>query len=261
MTSRSSVCVQRSHYLPCSCNLFILAHFKPYQRLRLQHFKPRSTAVPLTANTTNSPPNPHLPSQRPHPLLLLNPLRPLQPTNAVLRKNLHARLQRRLVQIKVIDRADSRDQHAREPRRNPVHQRAADRAEVVLHRVAAGDRLALRELRELVAAAHVLRRGVLDDEVGGEHRGGDLAAVGAVADEGVHVARLFEGLGRCWVSAGVIGREGTSGWSYEEDLHAAAEAGCGCGVAVSASFDALGGEWEAFSRHGGCLFGTQNING
>jgi hypothetical protein len=56
---------------------------------------------------------------------------------------------------------------------------------VVLHRVAARDRLALRELGELVAAARVHRLGLLDDEVGGEHRGRDLAAVAAVADEGV----------------------------------------------------------------------------
>ena len=56
---------------------------------------------------------------------------------------------------------------------------------MILHGVAAFDGLALRELGELVAAAHVRRFGRLDDEVGGEHRGGDFAAVAAVADEGV----------------------------------------------------------------------------
>lgn len=41
--------------------------------------------------------------------------------------------------------------------------------------------------------------GVFDDEVGGEHGGGDFAAVGAVADEGVDEVGAFDGLG-CFVS-------------------------------------------------------------
>jgi hypothetical protein len=130
-----------------------------------------------------------LPSQspgiRPHPLRRLRALHPLQPTNAVLDENLLLRREDSLLQIKVVDRTDPRDQHARDAGRDAVHERAADGAEVVLHRVAARDRLALRELGELVAAARVHRLGLLDDEVGGEHRGGDLAAVAAVADEGV----------------------------------------------------------------------------
>jgi hypothetical protein len=130
-----------------------------------------------------------LPSQspgiRPHPLRRLRALHPLQPTNAVLDENLLLRREDSLLQIKVVDRADPRDQHARDAGRDAVHERAADGAEVVLHRVAAGDGLALRELGELVAAADVDRLGLLGDEVGGEHRGGDLAAVAAVADEGV----------------------------------------------------------------------------
>jgi hypothetical protein len=36
--------------------------------------------------------------------------------------------------------------------------------------------------------------GLLDDEVGGEHGGGDFAAVAAVADEGVDEAG-----GGCWL--------------------------------------------------------------
>lgn len=130
-----------------------------------------------------------LPSQspgiRPHPLRRLRALHPLQPTNAVLGENLLLGRKDRLLQIKVVDRAYARDQHPLDPGRDPVHQRAAHGAEVVLHRVAARDGLGLRELGELVAAAHVRGFGRFDDEVGGEHRGGDLAAVAAVADEGV----------------------------------------------------------------------------
>jgi len=124
----------------------------------------------------------------------LRALHTIQPTNPIFRKDLMLRLENRLVQIKVIDRADPRDQRTGEPRRDAVHQRTADRAEVVLHRVAALDGLALRELGELVAAAHVGCFRGLDDEVGGEHRGRDLAAVAAVADEGVYEAR-----GGCWL--------------------------------------------------------------
>lgn len=66
---------------------------------------------------------------------------------------------------------------------------------MVLHRVARGDSLALGELGELVLAADVLDGGLVDDEVRGEHGCGDLAAVGAVADEGIHevlaLSRLY----------------------------------------------------------------------
>ena len=57
---------------------------------------------------------------------------------------------------------------------------------MILHGVAAFDGLALRELGELVAATDVLGLGGQDSEVAGEHAGGDLPAVGAVADEGAY---------------------------------------------------------------------------
>jgi hypothetical protein len=47
-------------------------------------------------------------------------------------------------------------------------------------------------LFEVFAAADVHQVAVTDDEVGGKHRGSDLATVGAVADEG-----LDEAGGRC----------------------------------------------------------------
>ena len=55
---------------------------------------------------------------------------------------------------------------------------------MVLHRVAAFDGFALREFGELVPAADVFGFAGEDGEVGGEHAGGDFAAVVAVADEG-----------------------------------------------------------------------------
>jgi hypothetical protein len=128
----------------------------------------------------------------------LRTLNTIQPTHSVVAVDLVLRLEHRIMQIKIVDSADPRNQHPREAGRDAVHERAADGAEVVLHRVAALDRLALGELGELVAAAHVHRLGLLDDEVGGEHRGRDLAAVGAVADEGAYVAGGGHGL--LWVS-------------------------------------------------------------
>lgn len=44
---------------------------------------------------------------------------------------------------------------------------------------------------EIVAAAQVLEVSIKNGEVGGEHGGGDFAAVFAVADEGVDHAGLF----------------------------------------------------------------------
>lgn len=57
---------------------------------------------------------------------------------------------------------------------------------MILHGVAAFDGLALRKLGELVAAADVFGLGDQDGEVAGEHAGGDLPAVGTVADEGAY---------------------------------------------------------------------------
>ncbi len=112
-------------------------------------------------------------------LPLLSRLHSWEPANTILREHLKLRLQFRLVQLQIIHRADPGDAHAWEPRAPSVHQGAADRAEVVGHVVPGGDGLALAVLREFVLAFDVLERAVFDDEVGGEHGGGDFAAVGA----------------------------------------------------------------------------------
>ena len=62
---------------------------------------------------------------------------------------------------------------------------------MVLHSIAALDGFALRELGELVAATNVLGLRGQDSEVAGEHAGGDLPAVGAVADEGAYQSGCF----------------------------------------------------------------------
>lgn len=81
------------------------------------------------------------------------------------------------MEIVIIHRSDPSDQQTRVAGRDAIHQRAADRAKVVLHDIARLDGLALRELGELVAAADVSRLSLLDDEVGSEHGGGDFAAI------------------------------------------------------------------------------------
>lgn len=99
------------------------------------------------------------------------------------------------MQAEVVHRPNARNTLPRPPRAPSVHERAAHRAEVVGHGVAGGDGLVLAVLRELVLAAEVLHGVVGDDEVRREHGGSDLAAVGAVADEGVDEAGGFDGLG------------------------------------------------------------------
>lgn len=118
--------------------------------------------------------------------MIISYLASRQPTHAILLKRLNPRLELRLLQLEIVNRADSRDRHAWVSARSPVHQRSADGAEAVLHRVARRGRLVLLEARELVLAAQVFEVRVSDDEVGGEHGGGDFAAVGAVAEECVH---------------------------------------------------------------------------
>lgn len=64
---------------------------------------------------------------------------------------------------------------------------------------------------------------VEDGEVGGKHGCRDLAAVGAVADEGADETRS-------------LGREG--------ELDGAAEAGCRCGVVLGPAIVGSAGKWE-----------------
>jgi hypothetical protein len=127
-------------------------------------------------------------------LMLLRTLHTMEPGNPRPCVNLMLRFQRSLMQIEIINSSNPRDQHSREPRRDSVHQRSTDRAEVVLHSVAAFDSLVLRELGELVTATDMLGLGILNDKVRCEHARCDFTAVGAVADERVYEAGSRGGL-------------------------------------------------------------------
>ena len=75
------------------------------------------------------------------------------------------------------------NRHSLGPATDPEHQTATDLAEVALHVVPGRDSLLHVVLGDLVLAADPLDGVVFDDEVGGEHGGGDFAVVGAVAYE------------------------------------------------------------------------------
>lgn len=100
-----------------------------------------------------------------------------------------------LMQRKVVNSANAQDAHSRKALANTVHERTAVLAEVVGHRLARSDRLGLAKRLETVLPARVLKVGVLDGKVAGEHGRGNLAAVGAVADKCVDdaVEGLFVG--------------------------------------------------------------------
>lgn len=119
----------------------------------------------------------------------------MQPAHTALCKLLHSGSQLGLVQMEVVYGADAQDTLPRETRADAVHERAARGAEVIGHGVAGADGAVLAERLEVVAAAQVLQVRVGDGEVGCEHGRRDLAAVGAVADEGGDQAGTLGWLG------------------------------------------------------------------
>lgn len=98
------------------------------------------------------------------------------------------------MQTKVIHSPDPHHILPGESSADPVHQRSADTAEMIAHRVARVDGLVLAELGEFVLAFEVLDSAVVNDEVGGEHAGCDLTAIGAIADEAVNEVIALRGL-------------------------------------------------------------------
>lgn len=136
--------------------------------------------------------------------MLLDALSSTAPLHAVLRVLLDPWLDLCLVQIEVVDRSYSHNELPWVPLTNTIQQSAASRAEVVLHRVARLNCLGLGEFGEKLLATNVLGRRLIDDEVGREHGGCDLAAVGAVADEAVHKVFAFGGLRRKVISSSSI---------------------------------------------------------
>jgi hypothetical protein len=126
----------------------------------------------------------------------VHPLQPLKPAHPILRKLLHRRPQLHILHIDIIHCPDPRDQLPWIPRANAVHQRAADRAEVVRHIVPCGDCLRLGEDGEFVLSADVGGGGGEDDEIGCEGGGVNFVVVAAGADEGAEHVRAGDGLGK-----------------------------------------------------------------
>jgi hypothetical protein len=168
-------------------------------------------------------------------------LHPAKPSNTILDELLSPRSKLRLMQRKVIDSPDPKDTHTRKPLPNTIHQGTTSTTEKISHEFTRRNRLAVRVLRELVAAAHMCQVTVANDEVGGEHGSCDFAAVCAVADECVDKA-----WGRCrlgcvsmhWegrvemMRRGRLGRGGVEAGkgmaTHECKLHSAAVACCCC---------------------------------
>jgi hypothetical protein len=122
-------------------------------------------------------------------------LHPTKPSNTILDELLPPRSKLRLMQRKVIDSPDPKDTHTRKPLPDTIHQGTTSTAEIISHEFTRRNRLAIRVLRELVAAAHMGQVAVANDEVGGEHGSRDFAAVCAVADERVDETWGRRGLG------------------------------------------------------------------
>ena len=73
------------------------------------------------------------------------------------------------MQVEIVDSSDPQNTLRRKPTASTIHERAADRAEGVLHGVARVDGLALCEACKLVLSPHMVESGILHDEVGREH--------------------------------------------------------------------------------------------
>jgi hypothetical protein len=119
---------------------------------------------------------PTLPSRIVRPLNMLLHIRGLQPTHSILFKRFDPRLELRLLQAKIINRANARYTSARVASATPIHERSTDAAEAVFHVISGGDGVLLAEAREFVFAANVCHVCVFDDKVGCEHA--DLVSKG-----------------------------------------------------------------------------------
>lgn len=101
---------------------------------------------------------------------------------------LSLRLQHRSLQIKIIHSSNPEKVHPRKACRDPVHNATADRTEESSHIVASSCGIIAGVAGQLVFATDPLDIFVSDGEVGREHRGGQLMAIGTIAGERVHDA-------------------------------------------------------------------------
>jgi hypothetical protein len=114
----------------------------------------------------------------------------------MLHKVLPLGLQFRLMEVEIINCANTENALPWKSCTNTIHEGAASLAEVVGHEVLAGDGARLAKSGQVIAAAGVSQVFVVNGKVGREHRCGDFAAVCAVADKRVDKARP---LGRLWL--------------------------------------------------------------
>ena len=127
-------------------------------------------------------------------LNLLDSLCATQPTYTVLGKLFYSGFQLGFVETEIVNCADTQDTTPWGIRAHAIHERATCGTEIVSHSVARGDGAVLAECLQIVLATQVLQVRIEDDEVGREHRRGDLAAVCAVANKAVSQARRL-----CWL--------------------------------------------------------------
>ena len=140
--------------------------------------------------------------------MLLNSLCAREPCDPILSVLFHPGFQRSLMKMKVVDGPDAKNTVAPVSRADSIHEGATSFAKFVGHAVPRRDGVGLNKGAQVVLATDEFDVVVGHHEIGGEHRGSDLAAVEAVADEGVIETRL-------------------GGW--ERQLDGAAVAGC-CGT-------------------------------
>lgn len=124
----------------------------------------------------------------------------MEPANTRVGEKLKLRSQLSLMQVEIIDCANSHEALVRREGASAIHEGAAGRAEGVGHFGSRGRRLVLAPARQVVLTADEPDVGVVDGEVGGEHGSGDLATVEAVADKGVDQTR---GLSRLYLNSNV----------------------------------------------------------
>lgn len=89
------------------------------------------------------------------------------------------------MQIEIIHCTGTQDTVSRESFTDAVHERATRRTEAVRHSLAGGNSFRLFELCKDFFASYVFEVRVCDNEIGGEHRRGDFAAVCTMTNERV----------------------------------------------------------------------------
>ena len=132
--------------------------------------------------------------KRTHSSSLFCPVYRLDPSSSVFGEDLYSRLEHRVVQSVIVDDAASHKACSRRKGACAEHERTTGLAEAVGHCVSGRDGMRLSIDGQIVLASNEAGVRVERGEIGCEHRGRDLAAVGTMADECVHEARRLQRL-------------------------------------------------------------------